>query len=93
METNTEKAPENKTTVNTDIFGFGKMYEKIPLQKINALMAFALAFVLILFTFYGVLFIRKTKADEFPTTWDMRGISAVAIIIVFICIFNYVRKK
>lgn len=88
-----EKDSENKTTVNTDIFGFGKMYEKIPLQKINALMAFALAAVLIIFTFFGVLFLRRSNHNDFPTDWDMRAITAVAIIIIAVCIINYIKKN
>lgn len=88
-----EQDPNNKIFSATDIFGFGKIVEKIPLQKINALMAFCLTGVIIFLSAAIYLYLNKEPSAEFPTDWDMRILFIICFIIVFIAIINYIKGK
>lgn len=92
-EKNTENNPKTSNFSFTDVLGFGKIIEKIPLQKINALMSLGLTFVIVLYSFIGYLYLNKKNINGFPNDWDMRVFTVAGIIIIAVCIHNYIKKN
>ncbi|MGG1514507.1 hypothetical protein ABE504_03770 [Paenibacillus oryzisoli] len=67
-----------------DLFGFGKLIDKLPLHKLSARMAYCLFFNLILLLFVLVLRATNAKINEFPNAWDLRAIVLVTVIVFFV---------
>ncbi|RTE06275.1 hypothetical protein [Paenibacillus whitsoniae] len=69
---------------SSDLFGFGKLIDKLPLHKLSARMAYCLFFNLILLLFVLVLRATNAKINEFPNAWDLRAIVLVTVIVFFV---------
>lgn len=91
-----EKEPNKKPLINlnaNDVFGFGKIVEKIPSQKLNGMNAACIISSIIILSFAGIMYLFKENTDSFPTNWDMRFMVITAVIIHFIGIINYIKRK
>jgi hypothetical protein len=79
----------------SDLFGFGKMMDKLPLHKLSARMAYCMFFDLVLLFFCLILRATGTKLNDFPNAWDFRLIVLTTIIVFFVglCDLMGIRKK
>ncbi|WNR43521.1 hypothetical protein [Paenibacillus roseipurpureus] len=77
----------------SDLFGIGKMMDKLPLYKLSARMAYCMFFDLVLLFF--VLFLRAMgmRVNDFPNAWDVRVIVFVTIVVFFVGISDVMAKK
>ncbi|MBP1962321.1 hypothetical protein J2Z65_001520 [Paenibacillus aceris] len=92
-----DNSPQNKSNEpsrSSDIFGFGRMMDKLPLHKLSARMAYCMFFDLMLLLFVIILRISGTQVNEFPNAWDFRFIVMTTIVVIFIglCDLMKVRK-
>lgn len=76
-----------------DIFGFGKIIDKLPLQKLTAMMTYCILIVIIVFTAMGAMYLNKEKPEDFPVAWDMRAACLLCAILLFWGMFNQLYKK
>ncbi|MGG1551930.1 hypothetical protein [Paenibacillus ferrarius] len=76
--------PARGSGKSSDLFGFGKLIDKLPLHKLSARMAYCLFFNLILLLFVLVLRATNAKINEFPNAWDLRAIVLVTVIVFFV---------
>ena len=93
-----DNSPQNKSNEpnkSTDLFGFGRMMDKLPLHKLSARMAYCMFFDLLLLLFVIILRVTGTKVNEFPNAWDFRFIVMTTIIVFFIglCDLMGLKKK
>ncbi|NEW08290.1 hypothetical protein GK047_20005 [Paenibacillus sp. SYP-B3998] len=86
-EPEVEKSPQkpsNNTVKRSDLFGFGKILDKLPLYKLSARMAYCMFFDLILLLFVLILRASGTQVNEFPNAWDFRFILVTTIVVFFV---------
>ncbi|OCT10692.1 hypothetical protein A8709_22920 [Paenibacillus pectinilyticus] len=78
-----------------DLFGFGKMMDKLPLNKLSARMAYCMFFDLVLLFFTLILRVTNTTMNEFPNAWDFRLIVLTTIVVFFVGLCDLIgfRKK
>ncbi|TXK85623.1 hypothetical protein [Paenibacillus sp. N3.4] len=80
-----DKSPQKKPNEKwSDIFGFGKMMDKLPLYKLSARMAYCMFFDLVLLLFVLVLRVSDTQVNDFPNPWDFRFIVMTTIVVFFV---------
>ncbi|MNI00359.1 hypothetical protein D3C73_531570 [compost metagenome] len=87
--------PPSKANLNhfsSDWFGFGKMFEKLPLQKLSARMAYCMGFDLILLVFILILRVTGQQLLDFPNAWDFRFIVFTSIVVFFVGISDMFKK-
>lgn len=77
----------------SDLFGFGKIMDKLPLYKLSARMAYCMFFDLVLLFFVLILRATGTKVNDFPNAWDVRIIVFVTIVIFFVGICDLIVRK
>jgi hypothetical protein len=92
---NSPQKKSNEPNKSSDLFGFGRMMDKLPLHKLSARMAYCMFFDLLLLLFVIILRITGTQVNEFPNAWDFRFIVMTTIVVFFIglCDLISVRKK
>ncbi|MFD0692681.1 hypothetical protein ACFQZT_01105 [Paenibacillus sp. GCM10027628] len=77
----------------SDLFGFEKMMEKLPLQKLSARMAYCMFFDLALLLFVLVLRASGTQVNQFPNAWDFRFIIVMTIVVFFVGLSDMWRGR
>ncbi|GFZ81629.1 hypothetical protein GCM10008018_29140 [Paenibacillus marchantiophytorum] len=85
----------NESSRWSDIFGFGKLLDKLPLHKLSARMAYCMFFDLVILLFVLVLRSSGTQMNDFPNAWDLRFImlTTVLIFLVGLCdVWKFKRK-
>ncbi|NOU64217.1 hypothetical protein GC096_09280 [Paenibacillus sp. LMG 31461] len=81
---NTPQKSKSESGKWNDLFGFGKMMDKLPLHKLSARMAYCMFFDLLLLFFVLILRATDTKMNEFPNAWDFRLIVLTTIVVFFV---------
>lgn len=84
QEDNSPQKKSNEPGRWSDVFGFGKMLDKLPLHKLSARMAYCMFFDLVLLLFVLVLRASGTKVNDFPNAWDIRFIVITTIVVFFV---------
>ncbi|MDR6553091.1 hypothetical protein [Paenibacillus qinlingensis] len=77
----------------SDLFGFGKMMDKLPLHKLSARMAYCMFFDLVLLFFILILRVTDTKVNEFPNAWDFRLIVLTTIVVFFVGLCDLMKFR
>ncbi|KRE83818.1 hypothetical protein ASG89_11920 [Paenibacillus sp. Soil766] len=90
---NTPQKSKSETGKWSDLFGFGKMMDKLPLHKLSARMAYCMFFDLVLLFFVLILRATDTTMNEFPNAWDFRLIVLTTIVIFFVGLCDLMKFK
>lgn len=67
----------------TDKFEMKNKFEKLPLHKLSARMAYCLMFDILLLVLVVTLHMCGQQIDTFPNAWDFRFILVTTIIVFF----------
>jgi hypothetical protein len=92
-EDNSPQKKSNESGRGSDLFGFGKMMDKLPLYKLSARMAYCMFFDLVLFLFVLVLHVTGTQMNDFPNAWDFRFIVITTIVVFFVGLCDVMRGR
>jgi uncharacterized integral membrane protein len=90
---NTPQKSKSESGKWNDLFGFGKMMDKLPLHKLSARMAYCMFFDLLLLFFVLILRATDTKMNEFPNAWDFRLIVLTTIVVFFVGLCDLMKLK
>ena len=82
----------NHSSFSSDWFGIGRMFEKLPLQKLSARMAYCMGFDLILLVFTLILRVTGKQMLDFPNAWDFRFIIFTSIVVFFVGVSDMFKK-
>ncbi|NQX70452.1 hypothetical protein HQN90_30360 [Paenibacillus alba] len=91
-----DNSPQNKSKESSrwsDILGFGKMMDKLPLYKLSARMAYCMFFDLVLLLFVLVLRASGTQMNDFPNAWDFRFIVITTILVFWVGLSDVWKGK
>ncbi|MDU0331956.1 hypothetical protein ACTNDP_22145 [Paenibacillus barengoltzii] len=86
--TQSSAASEGKKFQFFDLFGLGKLMDKLPLTKLTARMTYSVVFSVILLGVTAFMYFRKSEPADFPTAWDVRGIIFLVVIVFFVGIWD-----
>jgi|GEM_PF-6092155 len=92
-EDNSPQKRSKQPTKGSDLFGFGKLMEMLPLQKLSARMAYCMYFDLVLLLFILILRASGTRLNDFPNAWDLRFIVVMSIVIFFVGLGDMCRPR
>ncbi|OAS21879.1 hypothetical protein [Paenibacillus oryzisoli] len=90
---NTPQKSKSESGKWSDLFGFGKMMDKLPLHKLSARMAYCMFFDLLLLFFVLILRATDTKMNDFPNAWDFRLIVLTTIVVFFVGLCDMMKMK
>lgn len=81
---NPPSAPNPKQPFNiTDLLGIGKVWEKLPFDKLTKKQAYCFGTSVVLLVIVAFFVFSGKTINGFPTAWDLRVFSAAAIIIIW----------
>lgn len=92
-EDNTPQKSKSESGKWNDLFGFGKMMDKLPLYKLSARMAYCMFFDLVLLFFVLILRATDTKMNDFPNAWDFRFIVFTTIVVFFVGLCDLIKFR
>ncbi|SDN24869.1 hypothetical protein SAMN04487897_102274 [Paenibacillus sp. yr247] len=92
-EDNSPQKKSNESGRWSDVLGFGKMIDKLPLYKLSARMAYCMFFDLLLLIFVLVLRASGTQMNDFPNAWDLRFIVITTIVVFFVGLCDVMKGR
>lgn len=70
-----------------------RLFDKLPLHKLSARMAYCLVFDTLLLVFTLTLHIWGKRIDTFPNAWDFRFILLTSIVVFFVGISDLFKDQ
>lgn len=88
-----ESPSKDKTFMFTDLVGFGKIIDKLNLQKLNTTMTYCIISAILILSFFGAMYKFRSNLNDFPNLWDMRLACISSIVIIIYGLFDYRKKR